>query len=68
MAYVDPNCKTKKELKARLSSGENIVVYQPGLGTVPMNGTIVLAGPHYPKAHTWYGVGTMVDGKLVKVK
>ena len=67
MAYVDPNYKSKKELREALAAGKVIGVYQPGLGTVPLNGTVGLEGPHYPKAHTWYATGTMVDGKLVKV-
>lgn len=68
MAYVDPNFKTKKALKDALAAGKNISVYQPGLGTVPENGTITLEGPHSPEPHTWYGQGTMKDGKLIKVK
>ena len=68
MAYVDPNFKTKKALKEALDFGESVVVYQPGLGTVPENGMIALEGPHYPKPHTWYAEGTMEGGRLVKVK
>ena len=67
MAYVDPDFKNKKALKNALESGMVISFFQPGLGTVPENGTIALEGPHYPKPHTWYGTGTMRDGKLVKV-
>ena len=68
MAYVDPNFKSKKALKEALAKGENVDVFQPGLGTVPVDGPIALEGPHYPKAHTWYAEGTMKGGKLVKVK
>lgn len=68
MAYVDPNCKTKAELKRRLQAGETVYVFQPGIGTVPKDGTIGLEGPHYPKPHTWYATGIMRDGKLVAVK
>lgn len=68
MAYVNPNFKTKKALKEALVKGQSIEVYQPGLGTVPTNGTIALEGPHYPKPHTWYASGTMKDGKLIKIK
>jgi len=53
MAYTDPNFKTKKALKEALKPGNCAVhVFQPGLGTVPENGTITLEGPHYPAAHT----------------
>ena len=68
MAYVNPNFKTKKALKEALAKGQSVEVYQPGLGTVPTNGTIALEGPHYPKPHTWYASGTMKDGKLIKIK
>lgn len=68
MAYVSPNYKTKKALKDALKEGKTVSVFQPGIGTVPDNGTISLEGPHYPKPHTWYGTGTMKDGKLVSVK
>lgn len=68
MAYVSPNFKTKKALKLALTLLENSVrVFQPGLGTVPANGTVSLEGPHYPAPHTWYATGTMENGKLVKV-
>ena len=68
MAYVSPNFKSKKLLKEALAAGQQVDVFQPGLGTVPYNGTVSLEGPHYPKPHTWYASGTMADGKLVKVR
>ena len=67
MTYVDPNFKTKKALKEALANGDDVVVYEPGLGTVPTNGKVYLEGPHYPEPHRWYAQGTMVDGKLTKV-
>lgn len=69
MAYVIGNPKSKAELKRWLQDPNRFVeVFQPGLGTVPVNGTICLEGPHYPQAHTWYATGTMENGVLVKVK
>ena len=68
MAYVSPNFLTKKSLKEALAAGKPIDVFQPGMGTVPNDGSIALEGPHYPKPHTWYASGTMQGGKLVKVK
>jgi hypothetical protein len=68
MAYVNPNVKTKKELKERLAAGKGVDVYQPGIGTVPTDGTVYLEGPHYPEPHRWYAQGTMAGGRLVKVK
>jgi hypothetical protein len=68
MAYVNPNYKTKKELKAALAAGVHVTVYEPGIGSVPRDGEVSLEGPHYPKPHTWYAEGIMKDGKLVKVR
>jgi hypothetical protein len=68
MAYAWPNFKSKAALKRALKAGETVSVYQPGYGTVPHNGTICLEGPHYPKPHTWYGTGTIVEGVLTKVR
>lgn len=65
MAYTDINFKTKKALKEALAAGQHVGVYQPGLGTVPVDGTIYLEGPH--ERHSWYAVGIMKSGKLVKV-
>lgn len=67
MSYTGPNFKTKKALKEALAKGQNIGVYQPGLGTVPINGVVYLEGPHFPEPHKWYATGTMKDGKLVRV-
>ncbi len=68
MAYVNPNFKTKKALKEALAEGKNVEVYQPGLGTVPFNGSIALEGPHFPEPHKWYASAIIKDGKLVSVK
>lgn len=68
MAYVHPNFKTKKALKEAIAAGREVTVFEPGLGTVPRNGTVTLEGPHYPKPHTWYGTATIVDGRLTKVR
>lgn len=66
--YVDPNFKTKKALKEAITAGKNILVYAPGLGTIPRDGRVSLEGPHFPEPHKWYGEGTMKDGKLIGVK
>lgn len=67
MSYVIPNYKTKKALKEALAAGKTVGVYQPGLGSVAVNGPVYLEGPHAPAPHKWYAQGTMVNGKLVKV-
>lgn len=67
MAYVNPNFKTKKALKEALAAGQEVLVFQPGLGQDPHTGQVSLEGPHYPEAHRWYGTGTMSNGRLVKI-
>ena len=69
--YVSPNFKTKKALRLALADGQPVDVFQPNNifdVTVPADGTVYLEGPHYPEPHRWYAVGTMKDGKLVKVR
>jgi len=68
MAYVQPNFKTKKELRIALERGDRIQVFQPYLGSVPQQGTVSLEGPHYPAPHSWYAEGVMLGGKLVKIR
>ena len=65
MAYTSPSFKTKTALKAALAAGQDVGVFQPGYGTVPVDGTIYLEGPH--ERHSWYAIGTMKGGRLVKV-
>ncbi|MGI0076126.1 MAG: hypothetical protein ACREAU_01820 [Nitrosopumilaceae archaeon] len=66
--YVNPNFDSKKALVEALKKGVMVDVFPPGLGEVPLNDAVSLEGPHYPKPHKWYATGTMVNGKLVKVK
>lgn len=68
VAYTVRNYRSKKELKDALKNGERIRVFQPGLGEVPVNGTVHLEGPHYPQPQTWYAEGKMLEGFLVEVK
>jgi len=68
MSYVNPNYPSKKALKEAIEAGLHVEVFNPGLGTIPDNGTVYLEGPHYPEPHRWYAQGTMRDGVLVSVK
>ena len=65
--YTGKDFKTKKALKEAIAAGKKIDVYAPGLGSVPLNGKVILEGPHYPAPHTWYATGILVDGCLTKV-
>ncbi len=68
MAYVRPNYKTKKALKEAVAGGEQVEVYNPGLGAATLNGTEWVEGPHYPAPHSWYAEVQVRDGIVVKVK
>jgi hypothetical protein len=67
MTYVNPDFTTKKALREAIAKGESVIVYEPGLGSVPDNGTVYLEGPHYPKPHRWYATGTIENGRLIKI-
>lgn len=66
--YVSPNYKNKKALKEAMKAGEHVMVFQPVIGDVPVNGKVYLEGPHYPEPHKWYAEGIMKNGKLVSIK
>lgn len=80
MVYTVRNFKTKKELKEAVKGWVDsldpnkhylaIHCYNPGLGPdlSSYTGSVSLEGPHYPRPHTWYAQGEMVNGVLVKVK
>ena len=68
MAYVSPNFPTKKAFREALAAGKEMYLFQPGVGTIPKNGTVSVEGPHFPKPHTWYATVEVREGKVVKVK
>jgi hypothetical protein len=67
MAYVNPNFKSKKDLKAAVAAGKLVTVFSPGPFPVPSEGRVSIEGPHYPKPHTWYASVIVSDGKVIKV-
>lgn len=66
--YTTTNFKTKKEFKEAVKAGKKISIFSPGPFPAPINGDVVIEGPHYPKPHTWYAGATIVDGFVTKVK
>lgn len=67
MAYVNPNFKTKKALKAAVASGEQVTVFSPGPFPPASDGAEFIEGPHYPAPHTWYAKVKVEGGRVVKV-
>lgn len=66
--YVTPNFKTKKALKEAVARGEEVLVFEPGLGNPAVSGKGAVEGPHYPKPHTWYAQVEWVNYRVTKVK
>ena len=67
MAYVDPNYKTKKDLKDAVKAGKLVEVYSPGPFPAESNGIASVEGPHYPEPHRWYARVEVRSGYVVKV-
>lgn len=68
MAYTTTDYPTKKALKEAIKAGIAVCVFEPGLGRTPVDGTVYLEGPHYPRPHTWYAVAELKGGLVVRVK
>jgi hypothetical protein len=70
--YTERNFKSKKDLKAALTAGENVMVFDTAvIGALPqssINGTVYLEGPHYPEPHRWYAQAKCESGRVVSVK
>ena len=66
--YVNPNFKTKKAFKEAVKANKCIIIFQPGLGTPPSDGTVCVEGPHYPEPHSWYATVILEDNKIIGVK
>jgi hypothetical protein len=65
--YVNPNYKTKKDLKEAVANGRIVTVFSPGPFPANQNGRVAIEGPHFPEPHRWYAQVNVVDGKVVKV-
>ena len=69
MAYLYPEKPSKKAYKEAIAAGEAITCREntPFGQADVLNGTAVFEGPHYPKAHKYYGKATIKDGRVTKV-
>lgn len=71
--YTNCNYKTKKALKEAVAlylegKGPTVEYHNPGPFGTPMNGWIVIEGPHFPKPHRWAANCFAKDGKIINVK
>lgn len=68
--YCDINFPTKKSLREAVKENRRVGVYQPNnfFGvTPPLNGEVVVVGPHFPKPHTWGATVELREGWIVRV-
>lgn len=65
--YVEPNFKSKKELKEAVKRGDVVTVFSPGPFPCNENGKVCVEGPHYPKAHSWYAEVLVSNFRVTKV-
>lgn len=66
--YVNPNFKTKKELKEAVARGDRVEAFQPGpFGPKVVDGKCTAEGPHSPEPHKWYAVVIVKNGLVIKV-
>ncbi len=67
--YCDINFKTKKALREAVAAGHAVTIHNPGpFGDAPINGTVAVEGPHFPKPHRWYAQVTLENGLVTVVK
>ena len=66
--YVEPNFKSKKELKTALAEGKTVRVFSPGPFPANQNGREFVEGPHYPQPHRWYAEVQVVNGIVKSAK
>lgn len=70
--YTCRNFKTKAEFKRAVAAfhagtGKPVMVFNPGIGDNPIEGTVSIEGPHFPEPHRWYARVVLKDGVVVKV-
>jgi hypothetical protein len=68
--YVSPNYKSKAALKRGLAAGDFVTIFQVGPfgGNEPENAPRqAVEGPHFPAAHSWYGIVKVENGVVTKV-
>ena len=69
MSYVHPDYSSKKAFKQAIQEGVQHRTYNPsGMFPTTSNGSDVIEGPHYPRAHRWYAGVVVKDGIVVSAK
>ena len=68
MTYASINFRTKKAFREAVESGQEVRLWNPGLGKPRDNGTECVEGPWYPEPHRWYAEVEVVAGRVTKVR
>ena len=65
--YASVNFKTKKALKEAVDAHNRIRVREltPMGDRVPVDGEVVISGPHYPQPHKWYCKCQVKEGVII---
>ncbi len=70
MAYIYPEEPSKIAIKRGLAEGKSYTIREntPRGQQALMSGSHTFEGPHYPKAHRYYGVAVVAKGKVISVE
>ena len=68
MTYASINFRTKKAFRDAVEAGQEVRLWNPGLGKPNDNGTEYVEGPWYPEPHRWYAEVEVVEGRVTKVR
>lgn len=68
MTYASINFRTKKAFREAVESGQEVRLWNPGLGKPTSDGTECVEGPWYPEPHRWYAGVDVVEGRVTKVR
>ena len=70
--YIVGNPRTKAEVRRQIAAGVKLALIDKSLAGKPFpddcTGNVEVCGPHYPEAHRWYGVATVVNGYVTSIR
>jgi len=68
MTYATINFKTKKAFREAVESGQEVRLWNSGLGKPASDGSEHVEGPWYPEPHKWYAQVEVAEGRVTKVR
>lgn len=69
-AYLYPELASKAAYRRAIAQGVTVKAREntPSDQDYVQSGRVAFEGPHYPKAHRYYGEATVENGKVTKVE